>query len=249
MASATTAGFRPVNMNLLVQDGSSSSKIIDENTPTTPKPSARFADADRKAKTPATSNPITPTRHDFGGIPGQRALPNTPFAPADIADTRTHSREAPGLAREDSHKSIHSQSQMSDGSGDVEMADEDEVEQEDSDNDSVTSDSQRPTKKKKGQRFFCTDFSPCNLSFTRSEHLARHIRSAHSLFCQYLALTDMSTENTPASDHSSVIVAEDSPDSTISDSTPRLCMSMKISLVIRWRPPALVFNVRYALIG
>ncbi|KAI5308931.1 hypothetical protein KEM55_004499 [Ascosphaera atra] len=30
-------------------------------------------------------------------------------------------------------------------------------------------------KKKKGQRFFCTDFPPCNLSFTRSEHLARHI--------------------------------------------------------------------------
>ncbi|KAI5282898.1 hypothetical protein KEM54_002499 [Ascosphaera aggregata] len=33
-----------------------------------------------------------------------------------------------------------------------------------------------PQKKKKGQRFFCTDFPPCNLSFTRSEHLARHIR-------------------------------------------------------------------------
>lgn len=33
-----------------------------------------------------------------------------------------------------------------------------------------------PSKKKKGQRFFCTEFPPCNLSFTRSEHLARHIR-------------------------------------------------------------------------
>ncbi|KAJ5141474.1 transcriptional regulator family: C2H2 zinc finger [Penicillium atrosanguineum] len=33
-----------------------------------------------------------------------------------------------------------------------------------------------PSKKKKGQRFFCTDFPPCSLSFTRSEHLARHIR-------------------------------------------------------------------------
>jgi C2H2 transcription facotor len=31
-------------------------------------------------------------------------------------------------------------------------------------------------RKKKGQRFFCTGFPPCNLSFTRSEHLARHIR-------------------------------------------------------------------------
>ena len=34
----------------------------------------------------------------------------------------------------------------------------------------------RPQKKKKSQRFFCTDYPPCNLSFTRSEHLARHIR-------------------------------------------------------------------------
>ena len=29
---------------------------------------------------------------------------------------------------------------------------------------------------KKGQRFVCTEFPPCNLSFTRSEHLTRHIR-------------------------------------------------------------------------
>lgn len=33
-----------------------------------------------------------------------------------------------------------------------------------------------PSKKKKGQRFYCKDFPPCKLSFTRSEHLARHIR-------------------------------------------------------------------------
>lgn len=32
------------------------------------------------------------------------------------------------------------------------------------------------SRKKKGQRFFCTGYPPCNLSFTRSEHLARHIR-------------------------------------------------------------------------
>ncbi|KAF1820713.1 uncharacterized protein K489DRAFT_323672 [Dissoconium aciculare CBS 342.82] len=56
--------------------------------------------------------------------------------------------------------------------------DEDEIPEEDdgSDNESMTSDSQRPSKKKKGQRFFCTDYPPCQLSFTRSEHLARHIR-------------------------------------------------------------------------
>ncbi|KAL4945185.1 hypothetical protein BDV06DRAFT_48325 [Aspergillus oleicola] len=45
-----------------------------------------------------------------------------------------------------------------------------------SDHDSDRKGHAPPSKKKKGQRFYCTDFPPCNLSFTRSEHLARHIR-------------------------------------------------------------------------
>ncbi|KAL8668065.1 MAG: hypothetical protein Q9202_000043 [Teloschistes flavicans] len=45
-----------------------------------------------------------------------------------------------------------------------------------SDDESVDAETGRPSKKKKGQKFYCTDFPPCNLSFTRSEHLARHIR-------------------------------------------------------------------------
>lgn len=58
----------------------------------------------------------------------------------------------------------------------------DETMHDDSDGDHDASDhdgepgSAPPSKKKKGQRFFCTNFPPCNLSFTRSEHLARHIR-------------------------------------------------------------------------
>lgn len=44
------------------------------------------------------------------------------------------------------------------------------------DEDSVNADGTRSSKKKKSQRFYCTDYPPCNLSFTRSEHLARHIR-------------------------------------------------------------------------
>lgn len=51
-----------------------------------------------------------------------------------------------------------------------------EGEQDDSDHDQDIGSNGPPSKKKKGQRFFCTDFPPCNLSFTRSEHLARHIR-------------------------------------------------------------------------
>jgi C2H2 transcription facotor len=42
--------------------------------------------------------------------------------------------------------------------------------------DNADEDNTKPSKKKKGQRFFCKDFPPCELSFTRSEHLARHIR-------------------------------------------------------------------------
>lgn len=47
---------------------------------------------------------------------------------------------------------------------------------ESDDEDSVNADGTRSSKKKKSQRFYCTDYPPCNLSFTRSEHLARHIR-------------------------------------------------------------------------
>ncbi|EEP82000.1 predicted protein [Uncinocarpus reesii 1704] len=45
-----------------------------------------------------------------------------------------------------------------------------------SENEAEAGDAAPPSKKKKGQRFYCKDFPPCNLSFTRSEHLARHIR-------------------------------------------------------------------------
>jgi len=63
------------------------------------------------------------------------------------------------------------------GSQDVDMDDSDDGDGDGgSDGESIDGETGRPTKKKKGQRFFCTDFPPCNLSFTRSEHLARHIR-------------------------------------------------------------------------
>lgn len=44
-----------------------------------------------------------------------------------------------------------------------------------SDGESINGDGTK-SKKKKSQRFYCTEYPPCNLSFTRSEHLARHIR-------------------------------------------------------------------------
>jgi hypothetical protein len=145
----------------------------EENTPTTPTASVRFSvQQPTEYNHPAEdSAPETPTRHSFGGVRGQRPLPEDP--PSAHGPERTKREEA-SLKRGSSNRS-----HASGCSDDVEMGEgdaEEGAEDDGSDNDSVTSDSQRPSKKKKGQRFFCTDFPPCQLSFTRSEHLARHIR-------------------------------------------------------------------------
>lgn len=57
---------------------------------------------------------------------------------------------------------------------DMDMDDDDDP--DGSDNDGELGEGDSASRKKKGQRFFCTGYPPCNLSFTRSEHLARHIR-------------------------------------------------------------------------
>lgn len=118
----------------------------------------------------------TPTRNSFVGIPGQRPLPSSPFEP-----TRELS-ETPSTKSNLSRGQSHASAQSVDAVEDVHMGEGDDDDDKDgSDNDSVTSESGRPSKKKKGQRFFCTEFPPCNLSFTRSEHLARHIRYVPNL--------------------------------------------------------------------
>ena len=166
--------FQAVNTTLPVPDPSPA-RPGDETTPTTPRPNTQFFSESRpvedtRAEDPRAEDPSakTPTRNSFMGISGQRPLPTTPFTPSrEVAST-------PGqkgvLSRENSHRSTQSVD-----SQDIEMGDDDEG-RDISDNESVNSDSTRPSKKKKGQRFFCTDFPPCQLSFTRSEHLARHIR-------------------------------------------------------------------------
>lgn len=132
-----------------------------DNMPHTPRQSETFDVRTSNEEHGATlESPSTPTRHSFCGLPGQRPLPEQPLtSPISLgAVVRSH---------------------LKDLDDDIDMADadgDDTIDDEQSDNDSVTSDSQRPSKKKKGQRFFCTDFPPCQLSFTRSEHLARHIR-------------------------------------------------------------------------
>lgn len=138
-----------------------------EQTPTTPKAPVN-ASGPTSESTIEESSVKTPTNPTFETISVHSELPKDP--------TTQHGSIEPQESRK--RDSLHLSPQVEHDSEDVEMgdADDDHGEDDGSDNDSVTSDSQRPSKKKKGQRFFCTDFPPCQLSFTRSEHLARHIR-------------------------------------------------------------------------
>lgn len=146
----------------------------EEQTPTTPRPNVvsgqPMSDAANEGSTAST-----PTRHSFGGVPGQRPLPDELSTSAPTQGTLSEAQES--LKRSGSRRSTISE--QPGAKDDIEMGEgeeDDGAEDDVSDNDSVTSESQRPSKKKKGQRFFCTEFPPCQLSFTRSEHLARHIR-------------------------------------------------------------------------
>ncbi|RDA89473.1 hypothetical protein CP533_3633 [Ophiocordyceps camponoti-saundersi (nom. inval.)] len=95
----------------------------------------------------------TPTRSSFVG---QKPLPTSPFPP-DRSE-----RDPSAMSRD----SMDVDGEESDADADAAA----------SDDDSVAADGSKSGKKKKSQRFYCTDYPPCNLSFTRSEHLARHIR-------------------------------------------------------------------------
>ncbi|KAI0475289.1 hypothetical protein GGR56DRAFT_506097 [Xylariaceae sp. FL0804] len=115
---------------------------------------------------PSPTTP-TPTKTTFG----QRPLPNSPFPQAVQIPESIQERETPH--RENSHHSRKSRG----GSEDVDMDESDgEHDGAGSDDESVNADGSKSNKKKKSQRFYCTEYPPCNLSFTRSEHLARHIR-------------------------------------------------------------------------
>lgn len=103
-----------------------------------------------------------------------RATSSNGIAPKDRSHTAKMMRDdesTPRNARnmdEDPPKLAAEDSTMHDSDGDRDVSDP-EPDHDDAHN-------APPSKKKKGQRFYCTDFPPCNLSFTRSEHLARHIR-------------------------------------------------------------------------
>ncbi|KAL2194225.1 hypothetical protein P885DRAFT_43548 [Corynascus similis CBS 632.67] len=115
----------------------------------------------------------TPTRANFGtgALASQKPLPTSPFPdsvqipePTTAVSKREQSQHPRGSKDPDDVD-------MDDSDGEAHAADDAAA----SDDESVNGDETK-NKKKKSQRFYCTDYPPCNLSFTRSEHLARHIR-------------------------------------------------------------------------
>ena len=161
--------FEPVNVGLGLSDYST-----EATTPTTPR--APMPNPSRPTPLPPAedstrSAPNTPTTLNFGGVNGQRPLPTSPFSNSFPVQHQPLGTTRPGMvSRGDSSRSIQSME-----SQDIDMDESDEGDGG-SDAESIDLETGRPSKKKKGQRFFCTEFPPCKLSFTRSEHLARHIR-------------------------------------------------------------------------
>lgn len=151
------AAFRPVNPLDLIDEHTDTSNMMtsSQNTPrpnTAPQTHPEMPNDDGKTPTRVTfgvSNDIHSQRND------QPQSEN-----ANSSATTSPNRDSMDVDMEDSDNET--------GVGDDNGA---------SDGESVNDDGTK-SKKKKSQRFYCTDYPPCNLSFTRSEHLARHIRYA-----------------------------------------------------------------------
>ncbi|TID04826.1 C2H2 finger domain transcription factor dvrA [Colletotrichum higginsianum] len=165
------AAFRPVNSPLPAEI-----KIDDKMTtsPTTPRPNTAPHPQTPQPQ-PLPDDAKTPTKATFGsgsgstGLASQKPLPSSPFPQAVQVPESAEKVKTPTRAN-----SQHSR--RSRDSEDVDMDDSEGEDDGGSDDDSLNADGTRSNKKKKSQRFYCTDYPPCNLSFTRSEHLARHIR-------------------------------------------------------------------------
>ncbi|KAK3367767.1 hypothetical protein B0H63DRAFT_86047 [Podospora didyma] len=194
------AAFRPVNHPLiaadLMKEDTQTTQATQETpitaSPMTPRPSTASSQSPQpqpqsqqesqpepqqlqqlqprpQPQSHAMDEAATPTRANFGtnALASQKPLPTSPFP---------ESVHVPEPSEQNNLKrgnSLHSR--KSKDSDDMDMDDSDGEGIEGSDDESVNADGTK-SKKKKSQRFFCTDYPPCHLSFTRSEHLARHIR-------------------------------------------------------------------------
>ncbi|KAM7185795.1 Biofilm and cell wall regulator 1 [Rhypophila sp. PSN 637] len=158
------ATFRPVNSPLAPADTPKEETMA---SPMTPRPSTAPSQTPRPM-----DDATTPTRASFGNsaLASQKPLPTSPF-PESVQVPESSESKVP--TRENSQRSRQSKD-----SDEMDMDESDDEAGDDaggSDEETVNADGTK-SKKKKSQRFYCTDYPPCNLSFTRSEHLARHIR-------------------------------------------------------------------------
>lgn len=175
--TAMAAAFRPANNGPGLPEATHDGR--------SPKKSTQIPD-DRVAQMHSTApmdDATTPTRATFSRgnagpgsnrnstvLESQKPLPTSPFPDAV---------QVPEPSDQTSSSQAERSQQQSSNRGDSEDVDMDASEGEDdggSDDGSLNADGTKSKNKKKSQRFYCTDYPPCNLSFTRSEHLARHIR-------------------------------------------------------------------------
>jgi hypothetical protein len=183
---ATMASFLAVNNNLaLVPSPPSPMDVATLHSnnllPKDPEQSPPLDEGLHKAALPATMAAANDSdgglrEQQQNGINGNMSMANTnETGSTGSPRPSTAISTSPGTRTLQTHSHADGSSAHSD-----EHTHESDGEQDGSENGTIEAggDSAPPSKKKKGQRFFCTDFPPCNLSFTRSEHLARHIRYA-----------------------------------------------------------------------
>lgn len=156
------ATFRPVNVNSpLASEAVHVMTPSPAPAPTTPRPST--------APQPDSNDDLTtPTRSTFSpSIGNQQQYPSSAYSESTMTSgTADRSKNARSHQRDSMEMDIDEDGSPA-GTDDGAGSDDESVE---------NADGTRSNKKKKSQRFYCTEYPPCALSFTRSEHLARHIR-------------------------------------------------------------------------
>lgn len=167
------ATFRSVNLSQTPSPNGEQA-VAKLTSPTTPRPSTAPHSLPPPQK--AMDDATTPTRATFGAsaMAHQKPLPSSPFPEGVQVPEEPAEKKPP--TRENSHHSKRSRESAEMDLDDTEDKDAGDDDAGSDGEDSVNADGTRSNKKKKSQRFYCTDYPPCNLSFTRSEHLARHIR-------------------------------------------------------------------------
>ncbi|KAG5982388.1 hypothetical protein E4U55_001982 [Claviceps digitariae] len=160
------AAFRPVNS--LIDEPIKEEPAMTTSTSSssaTPRPSTASHQSQLHEPLLRHDDSKTPTRATFAASADQKRLSSDS---KDYLPRRENSQHSTKSSRRDSMDV-----DMDDSDGETGITGEDGI---GSDDESVGADGSKSGKKKKSQRFYCTDYPPCTLSFTRSEHLARHIR-------------------------------------------------------------------------